>query len=167
MANVSITADVNGKDHVFTFEQSMIEEVSSTTNSDVSQTVMPGSGPGSNVGNDFNGVNKIINVSGRLMSTEASVVTGIDAPQITSVKQMKMWLEALQNGAQIAKAFNSNYEDVSVLNSSVPTEPNVEGQIIPATLAQTKIYVMSFSFAEVEGIPDKFDFSLQLFVTSI
>jgi len=167
MTDVTITIEVGANDHTFTFETAMIDSISSTITSDVTQTVMPGSGPAANIGNDFNGSNKMISITGILYSSETTVVTGTNAPQITSIKQMKYWLEALQNGLQTAKAFTSNYEDLSVESSSIPTAANVEGAIIPATLNVTKIYVTNFSFTEEEASPDKQPFSLSLYVAYI
>ena len=164
---VTITLEVAGDDHTFAFETAMIDTVSSTVNTDVTQTVMPGSGPGGNIGNDFNGVVKIISVTGLLMSTTTSVVTGTDAPQITSIKQMKYWLEALQNGAQVVKAFTSNYDEYTVSSSSQNPGFVVDGAIIPAEFTPTKIYVTSFSATEEEANPDSMPFSLQFYVAYI
>ena len=155
---------INNGIETFTFEEGMIENVSSTTNTEIDENVLPQLGPMGNLGVDVNGVVKLITVTGRIYDTTATVASTQD---IRDKLVMKLWLEALQNGAQVAKSFYNDNEYVSVSTQGTSTiTDSVSGDLITiqAVFVPTFVYVKQIVFGEEEGNPELIPFTLQLWV---
>ena len=161
MTDVTIQNTVSGNVHTFTFADGMVQTISGGPNTDTEDVDMPQSGPGAAYSIDINGVKKELVVNGTLFPTDTTRVTGVGAPTITTILQMKYWLEALQSATQSPKVFTSNYESYMLVNSSGTT--TIDGVQIPGNWVATKVYVKSFSFDEnVENSIDGRKFTLVL-----
>jgi len=163
MTYVAITKNTE----IFTFKEGMINNVNSTINTDIEQNIMPSLGPASNQGYDFNGCNKVITITGQLFDTTSTVSS---TQNIRDKKIMKYWLEALQDGAQEATTFISNYEEYSVEGSGTTNmTDSVSGEtiVLPASFATTKVYKSKVTFDDESGNPELIPFTLDLWVAAI
>ena len=154
----------------FTFVQGMIDKVSSDIMTELDQNVMPSSGPMSNQGYDFNGVSKVITISGNLFDATSSVVSG-GTNNIRSMKIMKYWLEALQNGSQTTTTFSSNLEEYSIESGFSTTDlPDTVSGVdvtLNAKFILTKVYKSKATFDDEAGNPELIPFTLDLWVAGI
>lgn len=170
-----VTSISNGTD-VFTFEDAMINKISSSVGTEIDENVMPGTGPKGNFGIDINGVTKVITVDGQLIDTTSSVL-GATNNKLQSMEVMKLWLEALHNGNQNVVQFISHREKFSVLSSGSATTitDSVSGEEITLRanfgtsdldghIGTTYVYVKGMSFDDEEGKPNEIPFSMTLWV---
>jgi len=135
----------------FVFHEGMIEKISSAIATETDENVIPASGPLTNIGIDNNGVTKNITITGRLFDTDSTVVSTQD---IRDKYVMKLWLEALQNGAQVARTFISPTEKFSVIGDGTSTiTDGVSGQTITlqAIFGSTKVYVKQVNVDDEEA----------------
>lgn len=158
------TSIENGTE-TFTFEESMIEKISSAIVTEIDENVLPQSGPLSNIGVDSNGVIKTIIVTGRLYDAKNGSVVSVQ--NIQSMEIMKLWLEALENGNQVVRIFVSNREKFSVIGvgTSVITDTvSSESITLQAAFGVTTVYVKSIDFDDEEGNPETIPFIMTLWV---
>lgn len=146
----------------FNFPDEFIKQYESGPVGEIDKTIMPLGGPMANIGLDFNGVQKVITMSGSLFETSASVVSGVDSPTVTTAKQMKYWLESYVSGNQEAIEFYSVDDEYSLSNATGTTE--IEGVEIPGTWVKTKVFVESPKITRVEGSPNMYSFSISFWV---
>jgi len=151
MTDISFT--VNGK--VFTFAEGECEKITSTISSDCTSEKLPGAGPMNNYLNDYDGSDKTINITGTLFETVSSRVSGYS---VNTIIEQKQWLESLINGMQKAITFTSNYETLTILNSSSETPP------YQGSFTYTKGYIKSITFSEYMGQVNKLDFTISIIV---
>jgi len=145
MTDVTITGQ---DDAIFTFEQGEVKDVKSRTAGDIELNALPGSGPSQAIGFDFNGVIKMITISGVLFETTASRV---DTSSVTTILEQKQWLEKQLNGAQFPKGFTSNYESQSYDGNS---------------FVSTQVFKGQLEINETEGSPEALPFTITLLVGS-
>ena len=143
MADVTIT---NSAGVVFTFEAGEVEKVRSAVNADIDQSALPSSGPSLAFLFDFEGVRKIISVTGVLI---ASATTRTSSGTTKTILEQKQWIEQNLSGAQTAAAFTSTYESQTFDGSAFAT---------------TNIMWGSITFEEIAGDPSVLPFTIQLLV---
>ncbi len=143
MTDVTLTGQ---DDATFTFAQGEIVKVKSTTAAEVEVNALPGSGPSSAIGFDFNGVLKLITISGVLFETSSSRV---DTSSVTTILEQKQWIEKQFNGLQLPKGFTSNYES-QTFNGD--------------TFVATKVFKGRFEVNETEGSPEALPITITLLV---
>lgn len=144
MTDISITGQ---DDSIFTFEQGEIKDVKSRTAADIEINALPGSGPSSAIGFDFNGVLKMITISGALFETTTSRV---NTSSVTTILEQKQWLEKQLNGFQIPKSFTSNYESETF-----------DGE----NFVPTKVFKGQIEIGETEGSPEALPITITLLVS--
>ena len=162
-------ATISNGTETFTFPQGMIDKISSDNSTELDQNVMPSSGPMSNQGFDFSGVVKTISINGKLFDTTTSVT---DVNNIRSMKIMKYWLEALQNGFQSEPTiFSSNLEELSVESGFGTTEmeDSVSGTTVTlnAVFIVTKVYKAKLTVDDEAGNVEEIPFTLELWVAGV
>lgn len=149
----------------FNFRDEFVKNYDTGPSAEIDKTVMPLGGPMSNLGLDFNGVQKVITMSGEFFDVSESVVTGDGAPNITTALQMKYWIESLVSGNQQAIDFYSEDDEYSLLSSAVPSEPfQVGSATIPGTWVPTKVFVEQPKITRVEGKPNTYAFNINFWV---
>lgn len=164
---VTLTSTIGSVTYTFTFVQPMVEKVTPTITNDPTETVQPSSGPMSNIANDYNGVQKSIVVTGKLLDQSSSVVTASSGtqPDIKTAEMMKIWLEGLMNGNQRAMGFQSNYEQYSLQSAAGTT--TINGVAMPGTWVPTKVYIKSFSVDDDQPNIESIPFILTLWVAGL
>lgn len=162
MTEITLVRTVGSNSHTFTFPEGMVKNVHSALASEIMENNMPGSGPALNIGIDFNGVTKVITISGELNDADTSVVTGTSAPTITTVKLIKLYLESFLSGQQQAIPLTSNYETWALESPGGTT--TIDGQAIPGTWVLAKIYMTAIDFDDNSGEPNIVPYSISLWV---
>lgn len=138
--------------------------------------VMPGTGPMNNQIYDYNGVTKIISMSGVIFDVATSVVTDSGDVTITgfdNILAIRLWLEALLNGQQQAKTFISPQDSKSLATgggtTSFTTADNptlTENINIQGDWTETTVFVVSVEFPDAEeNVGNKLPFTLTLEVS--
>lgn len=97
---------------VFTFQDGDIFNVESTVASSIEQYGLSGLDWTYAFLADFEGVRKIITLSGAL--TDAST-SRTSSGSVLTIAQQKAWLEALQTGQQTPQSFVSDFENETVM----------------------------------------------------
>lgn len=143
MANPTVQ---NGSGVTFTFQAGDVETVRAKITAGVDQTTFPGAGPSAAFLFDFEGVNKIVTLSGTL--TEASS-TRTSSGTTTTILAQKQWLEANLSGLQSSVTFTSTYDSQSYDGSSFQT---------------TKVMFGDVEFTENQGDPEHLSFTITLLV---
>lgn len=150
---------------VFTFEDGMIDSVqTSITVNEPDENIIPGSGPMGNEVYDFGGATKTISVRGKLYDAQNGTVTS--ATTITTILQMKYWLESLISAAQAAKSWTSPLDQYSLLDGTGTT--TIDSASIPGTWVTTKVYVMGLEYPDdTDHVGNQLPFTLTLKVAGI
>lgn len=150
---------------VFTFEDGMIDKVQTTISvNEPDENIIPGTGPMGNEVYDFGGATKIITISGKLYDAENGTVTS--GSTITTILQMKYWLESLISAAQGAKTWSSPLDQYSLLGDSGST--TISSANIPGTWSATKVYVMALDFPDdSEYVGNQLPFTMTLRVAGV
>jgi len=168
----------NDEGQTLTFNNAWIKSYSSAIAMNEKDTnVMPTTGPMANQTYDYNGVTKIITMSGEIFDVTGSVVTGGTHPEgFDNVLAIKYWLEALLSGQQQAKNFVSPQDSKSlelgggISTTAVFAANDLPGQndalYLPGTWIQTKVFVISVEFPDAEeNVGVKLPFTLTLEVS--
>ena len=146
MTDVQIT---NKFGQTFTFGDGEVDKITSKVNSNPDTDAMPGSPPGDAIIFDFNGAVKVITVTGALLNSDSSLVTGGTTPTVDTKEKQKRWLEALQDGFQNILDFSSNNDQYTYSGSNTVTEH--DNFISGDPTYQTKVVVAEVSFEEIAG----------------
>jgi hypothetical protein len=148
---VDVTLIVGGT--TFTFSNGDVQKITSTIETSAEQQKIASvSALGTRI-YDYDGVIKMITISGVL--TEAAT-TRISGHTITTIFQQKSWLESLANAAQGSITFQSNYESSSAISSTGAVAPYKAG------FGNTTCKIMGMRFEEEEGVPNKLPFTITL-----
>jgi hypothetical protein len=153
MTDISLTTG----GYTFTFAEGEVNKIRSNIDSGIESQKISATGPGSSYVYDYEGCEKIITISGQLIETSTTRVTGYS---INTIIEQKQWLESLANGAQGIIELTSNYEEQSVLYSASATAPYL------GSFTSTYCKVKSLNFEETMGEVNKVDFELVLYVGS-
>lgn len=145
MTDTTITGNIGD---VFTFADGEINRIFHRIAGDIEITSFPGLGPSTAFGFDFNGVIKVITITGVLFETTASRVSGAS---VTTLLEQVQWLEKEINGDQLARSFTSNYASQTFDGTN---------------FVSTAIFAGLFEFSENAGDPEKLPFTLSLLVGS-
>lgn len=143
MTDITLTGQ---DDAIFTFAQGEITNVKGRAAAEVEINALPGSGSSSAIGFDFNGVLKMITISGVLFETSSSRV---NTSSVTTILEQKQWLEKQLNGLQLPKGFTSNYDSQSFNGDS---------------FVSTKVFKGLFEWNETEGSPEALPITITLLV---
>lgn len=151
---------------IFSFNQLGVEEVSDTFELEVDTNKMPASGPMNNQGFDGNGIGKVVKFNGHLFDTDTSVTNIND---IRSKLIMKYWLESIPSGFNaIPCEFSVPFSEKAIRNSSGTTEfydsvsnstVNLQGEFV-----NIKGRIIELNVTEVKGVPEKYEFSIALWI---
>lgn len=145
MVDVTITGNDGS---IFTFAAGEVKDVDGQVIADIEISEFPGTGPSESFGFDFNGVRKVITLTGHIFETTTSRV---NTESVTTVLEQKQWLEKQLNGQQSGRTFTSNYESQTFDGTSyVPT----------------KIFAGQAIFKEIAGDPERLQFTINLLVGS-
>lgn len=157
----------NRQGEKFTFETGMIDDIKTNRECGVDQMTMPMGAEMSNQGTDLDGVGKNISITGILFDTKNSVT---DSNNIRSKEIMKYWLDALADGIQLPVEFFSHLNEYSVQGGGTTTtfHDDISGEdvVIQASFVKTKVYVMGFTYDEVQAGVEQIPFTLTLWVAS-
>lgn len=145
-AKITDVTIIGQDDAVFTFAQGEIKTVKGRAAAEIEVNALPASGPSSAIGFDFNGVLKMITISGVLFETSSSRV---NTSSVTTILEQKQWLEKQLNGLQLPKGFTSNYDSQSFNGTS---------------FVATKVFKGLFEWSETEGSPEALPITITLLV---
>lgn len=163
MRETKITRQDNGQ--TFTFPNHFLDSERNVFDVGPDKIRLPLSGPLQNIGNDFDGVGKVIPISGTFYfidEAESVVTGGENPPLINKPIQMKYWLESLADGSQRTIALDSYISEYSLVNGNGTTV--IDGVEIPGTFKPTTGYIDDLEFSENDTTPLAIDFSFNVWV---
>ena len=144
-----MTVTITGNDGViFTFLDDEIESVGVEEVASPEQVANLGGGAADAYLSEIDGVLAVITITGTLLIAST---TRTSSGTTTTILQQKQWLSKQLNGAQVPRAFTSDYE--SEMYSAL------EEDFVP-----TKIVVGRFSRRQETGGMDEMPFTIQLLV---
>lgn len=120
---VTAVTIVNQDNVTFTFQDGDVNKITCDVLSEVEQNGLSGQGFNNSHLADFEGVRKVLTLTGALT---AATTTRTSSGTVTTIKQQKDWLEGLQNGLQSPKAFTSRYESCNIMVSKFSTTDDVD-----------------------------------------
>ena len=163
MAVTLTYAGSEGTPYTFTFNPGDVDKITSTITTELDVIAIPLTGPMQNFIYDFEGVKKMITVTGKLTLATSSRIS--PTYTVTSILNQKQWLESICNGAQNnAITFVSNYEKYSV-SSDVSNNPPYFSDAPTGSSAlnvPTTVKITKLDFTEEEANPDQLPFILVL-----
>ncbi len=145
MADVTIQ---NSSGVTFTFQQGEVDKVRSQVIADIEQTALPASGPSQAFLFDFEGVRKLITITGSLFDADT---TRTSSGTTKTILEQKQWLEQNLNGSQSAVTFSSTYEAQTYDGSAYQN---------------TKVMWGSIEFEEIAGETEELPFVATILVGS-
>jgi hypothetical protein len=107
----------------------------------------------SNLNYDYDGVMKVITITGALTDSGTTRVAG---QTITTKLAQKQWLESMINGDQHEITLTDDYEGQSVLKKAGATVPYL------GSFTTTKAMASSIKFSRERGNPLKIPFALSI-----
>jgi len=120
----------------FTFQEGDADDVTEDISSNIENLPMPLAGPSETLLFDFEGVVKMITITGNLTDATSTRVSG---QSVLTIEEQKAYLQGLVNGLQSATSFTSTF------NTSGVT-----------------VMVMSMNFVEKSGEPNWLRFTIKL-----
>ncbi len=145
MVNPSIT---NSNGVTFTFNAGDVHDIESDVVTEPDFDAMPQTTPDQAMLYDYNGVKKVITVTGELQDTGVNCLSSGTA---IVVDDQRKWLEQNLNGGQSGATFTSNY--TSTYNGS--------------TWADSKVLISRFRHNENTDKPNIIPFTIILFVGDV
>lgn len=140
---------ITGNDGVtFSFQSGDVESVRCTISNDLDHDSMAGSPATGAMLYDFNGVKKIITVTGSL--SEAAT-TRTNTGTTKTIDEQRQWLEKQLNGAQEGTEFSSNYS--STYNGT--------------SFSNSRVMKAQIEFIEEQEKPEYLQFTMILFVGDV
>ncbi len=131
---------------IFTFSPGEISSLRSGLSADIDHTAFPASGPSTAFLFDFEGVRKVIQITGALFDNGTNRT---DSGTTITILAQKQFLEKALDGAQGSVDFNSTYDAQTFDGSS---------------FVQTKVMWGSINFEEIAGDVEELPFTATLFV---
>lgn len=145
---MAVPAIMDNTGVIFSFNDGDVEDIVITISTDLDFDAMPGMTPDAAMGYDFNGVKKIIEVTGTLTDTGNN---RLDSGIAITIDDQRKWLEKIMNGQQAGSAFSSSYS--STWNG--------------ADWIASIILFGTISFNEKVGLPNGLPFRMSLFVCDV
>ena len=167
MVSVTLTPyDTSGNELVtFTFQDGNVNKLKSEIISAPDVQPLPIANVMQNFAYDFEGVSKIITMSGRLTAATSTRVTG--GFTITSILQQKRWLESLHDGFQQGIKITSAYESQSSYDKNTTSyAPYLTNINETNTNNITVGYIVKLDFDEEEANPNSLLFTMTLHIAA-
>lgn len=153
----------------------MVQGINETIAPEPDRQKIPGSGPASNIGTDFNGVEKTITINGSLVDVDSTIVytvTGSGESEVetpvsgfTTKESLKYLLEAFANGNQtgnIVTIGGGSWHDYTLESSDGTT--TINGVEIPGAWVLTKGYCTNVIFDDEEANPNIIPFKIDFWI---